>query len=85
LLCLTEKNRNTRLLNERMEALSSNDVGAILVNQYKLKELPLFEFQVLAVATNNFSITNKLGQGGFGAVYKVLKQFFVSLVGGISK
>jgi len=65
-----EKNRNTRLLNERMEALSSNDVGAILVNQYKLKELPLFEFQVLAVATNNFSITNKLGQGGFGAVYK---------------
>ncbi|KAL9305767.1 putative G-type lectin S-receptor-like serine/threonine-protein kinase SD1-13 RLK-Pelle-DLSV family [Arabidopsis thaliana] len=65
-----EKNRNTRLLNERMEALSSNDVGAILVNQYKLKELPLFDFQVLAVATNNFSITNKLGQGGFGAVYK---------------
>lgn len=66
-----------------MEALCSSDVGAILVNQYKLKELPLFEFQVLAVATDNFSITNKLGQGGFGAVYKVFKQFFVSLVGGI--
>ncbi|CAH8251928.1 unnamed protein product [Arabidopsis lyrata] len=65
-----EKNRNTRLQNERMEALCSSDVGAILVNQYKLKELPLFEFQVLAVATDNFSITNKLGQGGFGAVYK---------------
>ncbi|KAG7653906.1 Bulb-type lectin domain [Arabidopsis suecica] len=65
-----EKNRNTRLQNERMEALCSSDVGAILVNQYKLKELPLFEFQVLAVATDNFSITNKLGEGGFGAVYK---------------
>ncbi|CAL9214540.1 unnamed protein product [Arabidopsis halleri] len=65
-----EKNRNTRLLNERMETLSSNDVGAILLNQSKLKELPLFKFQVLAVATDNFSITNKLGQGGFGAVYK---------------
>ncbi|XP_023758523.1 receptor-like serine/threonine-protein kinase SD1-8 [Lactuca sativa] len=33
-------------------------------------ELPLFDFTTLAVATNNFADTNKLGQGGFGCVYK---------------
>ncbi|CAH1448378.1 unnamed protein product [Lactuca virosa] len=33
-------------------------------------ELPLFDFTTLAVATNNFSDTNKIGQGGFGCVYK---------------
>ncbi|PIA60788.1 hypothetical protein AQUCO_00300362v1 [Aquilegia coerulea] len=31
-------------------------------------ELPLFDFNTVATATNNF--TNKLGQGGFGPVYK---------------
>ncbi|KAF8091352.1 hypothetical protein N665_0447s0012 [Sinapis alba] len=48
---------------ERVEALAGGSKG-------KLKELPLFEFQVLAAATDNFSLSNKLGQGGFGPVYK---------------
>lgn len=34
-------------------------------------ELPLFDFSTVALATDNFSETNKLGQGGFGSVYKV--------------
>lgn len=34
-------------------------------------ELPHFEFAKIVNATNNFSIKNKLGQGGFGPVYKV--------------
>ncbi|KAI7738177.1 hypothetical protein M8C21_007560 [Ambrosia artemisiifolia] len=33
-------------------------------------ELPLFDFTTLAIATNNFLDANKLGQGGFGCVYK---------------
>ncbi|KAL0694408.1 hypothetical protein Bca4012_061588 [Brassica carinata] len=65
-----KKNRNARLLFERMEALNSNESGAIAANQNKLKELPLFEYQVLAAATENFAVTNKLGEGGFGSVYK---------------
>ncbi|KAL5976142.1 hypothetical protein ACLOJK_020472 [Asimina triloba] len=35
-------------------------------------DLPLFELNVIAAATNNFSSENKLGEGGFGPVYKVM-------------
>ncbi|CAL5408666.1 unnamed protein product [Camellia sinensis] len=41
------------------------------LNQVKLEELPLFKFEKLAIATNEFNWTNKLGQGGFGPVYNV--------------
>ncbi|KAG7964076.1 hypothetical protein I3843_09G150400 [Carya illinoinensis] len=32
--------------------------------------LPLFDIYAIATATNNFSFTNKIGEGGFGPVYK---------------
>jgi len=34
-------------------------------------ELPVFDFATIAIATSNFSGANKLGEGGFGPVYKV--------------
>ncbi|KAL3820637.1 hypothetical protein ACJIZ3_006542 [Penstemon smallii] len=36
----------------------------------KFEELPLFKFEILSNATDNFNLINKLGQGGFGSVYK---------------
>nr|POE96167.1 g-type lectin s-receptor-like serine/threonine-protein kinase [Quercus suber] len=39
------------------------------LDQVKVQELPLFNFEKLASATNNFHLSNKLGQGGFGPVY----------------
>ncbi|RVW68946.1 Receptor-like serine/threonine-protein kinase SD1-7 [Vitis vinifera] len=33
-------------------------------------DLPMFSFTSVSAATNNFSIENKLGEGGFGLVYK---------------
>lgn len=40
-------------------------------------ELPTFDFTAIANATENFSSNNKLGEGGFGPVYKVNKAIII--------
>uniref|UniRef100_A0A6N2KF51 non-specific serine/threonine protein kinase n=1 Tax=Salix viminalis TaxID=40686 RepID=A0A6N2KF51_SALVM len=35
------------------------------LNRVKLQDLPVFNLQMLSAATDNFDISNKLGQGGF--------------------
>lgn len=46
-----------------------------VIDLWKLEEgnsgFSLYEFSQMKDATNGFSIDNKLGQGGFGTVYKV--------------
>ncbi|XP_051125769.1 receptor-like serine/threonine-protein kinase SD1-8 [Andrographis paniculata] len=44
-------------------------------------ELPIFSFSSIVSATKNFSVSNKLGEGGFGPVYKgeLLNQQFVAV------
>ncbi|KAI8009067.1 G-type lectin S-receptor-like serine/threonine-protein kinase [Camellia lanceoleosa] len=39
-------------------------------NNRKYIELPLFDFATISKATDDFSISNKIGEGGFGPVYK---------------
>ena len=34
-------------------------------------ELPLLSLPSITAATENFSLSNKLGEGGFGPVYRV--------------
>ncbi|MFS7952779.1 putative non-specific serine/threonine protein kinase [Helianthus anomalus] len=38
-----------------------------------------YDFSIVKAATNDFSIENKLGWGGFGAVYKVWNNLKLSL------
>eukprot|EP00257_Ricinus_communis_P019247 XP_015578177.1 G-type lectin S-receptor-like serine/threonine-protein kinase At1g11330 [Ricinus communis] len=54
------------------DLLTFSDVNIHIDNMSpeKLKELPVFSLQSLATATGNFDITNKLGEGGFGPVYR---------------
>ncbi|GJT97391.1 G-type lectin S-receptor-like serine/threonine-protein kinase isoform X1 [Tanacetum coccineum] len=55
----------------------NNDVNTVVhestyVNENKREdwELPLFDFNTIVNATNNFSDSCKLGEGGYGPVYK---------------
>ena len=50
------------------DSLSRRDLDGTRRNS----NLPLFDLRTIIAATNNFSIANKLGQGGFGPVYKVV-------------
>jgi hypothetical protein len=52
---------------------AKNDViiGQNIEGQKEDLELPLFDLSTITNATNNFSSNNKLGEGGFGPVYKV--------------
>ncbi|KAG5234849.1 G-type lectin S-receptor serine/threonine-protein kinase [Salix suchowensis] len=52
------------------ETLSHKTTGNFPENVNEVKLEPLFKLQVLETATNNFDISKKLGQGGFGAVYR---------------
>ncbi|KAF3968592.1 hypothetical protein CMV_007544 [Castanea mollissima] len=67
-----KKGKEILLLNigeAHKKSRSENMLGDNL-NQLQVQELPLFDFEELANATNNFHQSNKLGQGGFGPVYR---------------
>ncbi|KAM5588499.1 G-type lectin S-receptor-like serine/threonine-protein kinase SD1-29 [Rosa sericea] len=49
---------------------TSRNVLREYMGKHDLSELLLYDFDTILIATNNFSMTNKLGQGGFGPVYK---------------
>ncbi|CAL8998374.1 unnamed protein product, partial [Prunus brigantina] len=45
--------------------------GELKPGQKEDLELPLFDLAAVVCATKNFSNNNKLGEGGFGSVFKV--------------
>ncbi|XP_040362218.1 G-type lectin S-receptor-like serine/threonine-protein kinase At1g61500 isoform X2 [Rosa chinensis] len=49
---------------------SSRDALREYIGKHDLSELLIYDFDTILIATKNFSIINKLGQGGFGPVYK---------------
>ncbi|CAH8355399.1 unnamed protein product [Eruca vesicaria subsp. sativa] len=71
-----KSNRHTRSATSTTFATSYVDFGDSLRFEEQLqdkarnRELPLFEFTTISEATDNFSLHNKLGAGGFGSVYK---------------
>ena len=55
-----------------MKSKSNESLLFDYLNDVKLQELPIFNLEELATATNNFHLAKKLGQGGYGPVYKVM-------------
>ena len=56
---LSDEMENNVMIDQNIED-QSEDLG-----------VPFFSLTTIATATNNFSSTTKLGEGGFGLVYKV--------------
>ena len=55
-------------------AISSTDAS---VGKVDMGEVPLFTFEIIANATKHFSVTNLIGRGGFGHVYKVTNFLYI--------
>uniref|UniRef100_A0A0A0LS76 Receptor-like serine/threonine-protein kinase n=1 Tax=Cucumis sativus TaxID=3659 RepID=A0A0A0LS76_CUCSA len=60
-------NKNEYIKNGKRLKLRKDDM---IGDESELKELPLYDFEKLAIATDSFDLSKKLGQGGFGPVYK---------------
>ncbi|CAL5390962.1 unnamed protein product [Camellia sinensis] len=67
---LRKKKRKNSQLNREGNLMQNSKQGYTDKSQNDDLELPLFDLTVIANSTNNFSINNKLGEGGFGPVYK---------------
>lgn len=52
------------------------EAGRFKENDAKGIDVPFFDLESILTATDCFSSANKLGQGGFGPVYKVMIHFF---------
>ncbi|XP_059437225.1 G-type lectin S-receptor-like serine/threonine-protein kinase At4g27290 [Corylus avellana] len=71
-----EKSSSNNLLlfdfDSELQAINDgmNTNGNLKKRENKDAELPLFSYESVSVATNNFSPAKKLGEGGFGPVYK---------------
>lgn len=51
------------------------------VDEIRTAESLQYDFNTIKVATNDFSEANKLGRGGFGAVYKVIMIYSIYYYG----
>ena len=59
ILLLSEKMKNKGMIDQNIDGQNED------------LELPFYSLATIAIATNKFSSNNKLGEGGFGPVYKV--------------
>lgn len=74
-----EKKTKDSILSDRL-----NNSRNMLVNRgnphdTKL-ELPTIDFEEIAAATDNFIISSKIGEGGFGPVFKVMQLSYAYLL-----
>ncbi|XP_059442193.1 G-type lectin S-receptor-like serine/threonine-protein kinase SD1-13 [Corylus avellana] len=67
---LTRKGEDLLLLDLGMTQKANNSKDG----DSREVQMPLFSFASVSAATHNFSVANKLGEGGFGPVYKGILQ-----------
>ena len=68
-----ERKMEEAMLHELATSNSFSDSKDVDHDGKTAHDLKLFSFDSIVVASNNFSSENKLGEGGFGPVYKVIR------------
>ena len=70
-----------KLHNQSLNFTGTKDYleGNELEDSSRHSDLSIFYLSCIVAATDNFSPTNKLGQSGFGSVFKVKLQFIMTL------
>ncbi|KAH0697200.1 hypothetical protein KY289_014682 [Solanum tuberosum] len=64
------KRKNEALLREASPKFYQEGMIKDDINQVKIEDITLYSFDMLANATDSFQSASKLGEGGFGPVYK---------------
>ncbi|CAL5348479.1 unnamed protein product [Camellia sinensis] len=72
---LRKRKRKNSQLRREGNLMHNSEQGHTDKSQTEDLELPLFDVAVIVNSTNNFSINNKLGEGGFGPVYKAWRLY----------
>ncbi|XP_030930943.1 G-type lectin S-receptor-like serine/threonine-protein kinase At4g03230 [Quercus lobata] len=67
---IDQRNRAHRMLCSESHVQDLIDLGEFQEEDEKGIDLPFYDLESIRVATHNFSDENKLGQGGYGPVYK---------------
>ncbi|XP_042495554.1 G-type lectin S-receptor-like serine/threonine-protein kinase At4g03230 [Macadamia integrifolia] len=65
-----QESSNSHFDRDEKNASDLIDTSKLGEDQKKGTDVPFFDFEIIVSATENFSDANKLGQGGFGHVYK---------------
>ncbi|RYR43700.1 hypothetical protein HN51_019788 [Arachis hypogaea] len=65
-----ERTASKALEHVRINEIVTHDTNVQILQKEEDMSLPLFDLSRIIVATDNLSPINKLGEGGFGSVYK---------------
>jgi hypothetical protein len=72
-------NRALRALDNEKHVKDLIDTGQFREEDEKDIDVPYFDLDSILVATDNFSDANKLGEGGYGPVYKVISTVLIGV------
>jgi hypothetical protein len=75
LFCLMAVKRKSNNQSLSFTGTKSSFEGNQLAENNGHPDILVFDLCCIVAATDNFSPTNKLGEGGFGSVFKVKSQF----------
>ena len=74
-MCSTTEKRKSNNKSFSFTGTKSSLRGDQLAESNRHPDILVFDLSCVVAATDNFSATNKLGEGGFGCVFKVQPHF----------